>query len=81
MVDALVHELAPQRRQGVAPQQWTDDERRGRIAVIEALTRFAPLLRDDPLRQGLSIERFADVLADVVVDGMHVPAGRDRTRA
>ncbi|MCY1058815.1 TetR/AcrR family transcriptional regulator [Nannocystis sp. SCPEA4] len=64
----------------VAPQQWTDDERRARIAVVEALTRFAPLLRDDPLRQGLSIERFADALADVVVDGMHIPP-RDRTRA
>ncbi|MBZ5711746.1 TetR/AcrR family transcriptional regulator [Nannocystis pusilla] len=64
----------------VAPQRWTNDERRARIVVVEALTRFAPLLRDDPLRQGLSIERFADALADVVVDGMHVPA-RDRTRA
>jgi len=65
----------------IAPQQWTDDERHARIVVLEALTRFAPLLRDDPLRQGLSIERFADTLADVVVDGMRLPAGRDRTRA
>lgn len=60
------------------PQRWTADDRRARIAVIEALTRFAPLLRDDPLRQGLSIERFAEVLADVAVDGMHPP---DRTQA
>jgi AcrR family transcriptional regulator len=66
LLDAVVH-----------PRQWSDDERRERIAVLDALTRFAPLLRDDPLRQGLSIERFADVLADVIVDGMHKP-DRDR---
>ncbi|HEY8378430.1 MAG TPA: helix-turn-helix domain-containing protein [Nannocystis sp.] len=61
-----------------APRTFTDDERRERIALLESLGRFAPLLRDDPLRQGLSIERFADVLADVLVDGIGPPPTSDR---
>ncbi|WP_434416068.1 TetR/AcrR family transcriptional regulator [Nannocystis pusilla] len=61
----------------VAPAQWTDEERHARAIVLQALTRFAPLVGDDPLRQGLSIEQFAETLADVFVDGMRVP---DRAR-
>ncbi|WAS89829.1 TetR/AcrR family transcriptional regulator [Nannocystis punicea] len=62
----------------VAPAQWTDEERHARFVALQALTRFAPLVRDDPLRQGLTIEQFADVVADIFVDGMRVP---DRSRA
>lgn len=62
----------------VAPATWTAEERHARFVVLQALTRFAPLVRDDPLRQGLSVEQFADVLADIVVDGVRVP---DRSQA
>lgn len=57
----------------VYPERWTADDRHARIVVVESLARFAALLRDDPLRQGLSVERFAEVLADLVVGGMHPP--------
>jgi TetR/AcrR family fatty acid metabolism transcriptional regulator len=57
----------------VAPARWTDEERHARVVVLQSLARLAPLVRDDPLRQGLSIEQFAEALADVFVDGMRVP--------
>jgi AcrR family transcriptional regulator len=57
----------------VYPERWPAAERRDRIVVLESLPRFAALLRDDPLRQGLSVERFAEVLADLILDGIHPP--------
>lgn len=58
----------------VDPARSSADERHARIVVLESLPRFAPLLRDEPLRQGVSVERFAAVLADMVVDGIDPPA-------
>ncbi|UQA55332.1 TetR/AcrR family transcriptional regulator [Polyangium aurulentum] len=63
MLAGLLDEVA-------APRKWSEGERRERIAVIDALPYLAPLLRNEHLRQGMSIERFAEVMASVVVDGM-----------
>lgn len=57
----------------VAPAQWTDEQRHARVVVLQSLSRLAPLVHDAPLRQGLSIEQFAETLADVFVDGTRVP--------
>jgi len=57
----------------VAPRTWSEADRAARIAVIDALPYLAPLLRNEHIRQGMSIDRFADVMASVVVDGMTPP--------
>lgn len=66
--------------EAVHPRQWDPDDRRERIAVVGALSRFAPLIRSDPLRQGMTIERFAAVLATVIVDGLHPPEPKPRRK-
>jgi AcrR family transcriptional regulator len=63
MLASLLDEVA-------APQTWSDAEREERIAVIDALPCLAPMIRNERVRQGMSVERFAEVLASVVVDGM-----------
>ena len=52
------------------PHPWPADARKERLAVLEALPYFAPALRGEQLRQGLSIDRFAEVLASLLVDGI-----------
>ena len=63
-----------------SPQRWEPQARHERVAVIRALSRFAPLIRSDPLRQGMTIERFAAVLAEVLVDGLRPPQPRPSRR-
>ena len=56
----------------VAPEVWSEAARHERLIVLTSLGHFAPRLRDDRLRQGLSLERFVDVLADMIVHGVQL---------
>jgi AcrR family transcriptional regulator len=53
-----------------APRRLTDAERHERRVVIGALARLAPRICDPELRQGLSVERFVDVFADLLLGGL-----------
>jgi AcrR family transcriptional regulator len=50
--------------------RWSAHELRDRVNVIGALGHIAPVLRHESLRPGMSPERFAAILADLVVDGL-----------
>jgi AcrR family transcriptional regulator len=67
LVGELVAQAAAPRR--LTPRQLTD-----RATVLFGLMHFAPLLSDAKVRGALSIERFASILADLVVDGVR-PTG------
>lgn len=54
------------------PHAWPADARKERLAVLEALPHFAPTLRSEQIRQGLSVDRFAEVLASLLVDGLRL---------
>lgn len=56
----------------VAPEVWSETARHERVIVLTSLGHFAPRLRDDRLRQGLSLERFVDILADLIVHGVQL---------
>jgi AcrR family transcriptional regulator len=63
--------------EAAGPPGLTAEQRRERIVVLESLTRLAPRLRSPELHQGLGVERFADVLAGIIADGLagHSPNG------
>lgn len=56
--------------EAAGPPGLTAEQRRERIVVLESLTRLAPRLRSPELHQGLGVERFADVLAGIIADGL-----------
>lgn len=59
--------------QAAAPHRWTRSEIEDRVAVLTGLLHMSGLLADERLRMGLSIERFAEILADMIVDGVGPP--------
>ncbi|WP_181232827.1 TetR/AcrR family transcriptional regulator [Enhygromyxa salina] len=50
--------------------RWSPIELRDRVNVITGLGHLAPVLRHETFRPGTSPERFAAILADLVVDGI-----------
>ncbi|MCB9565999.1 MAG: TetR/AcrR family transcriptional regulator [Myxococcales bacterium] len=52
------------------PGSWSADEMRERIAAMSTVFYVAPLLRVDHVRQGMSIERLADRIGELVIDGI-----------
>ncbi len=62
LLDAAVH-----------PRVLAAPERRERIVALDSLRFFAPLLGGEQVRQGLAVERLADLLATMIVDGVHSP--------
>lgn len=50
--------------------RWNAVELSDRATVIAAIAAFAPMLRHDWLRRGMSGERFAAIVADLIVDGL-----------
>lgn len=56
---------------------WTDEEVRERASVLLGLLQSTSFFADERGRQGLPIERFAEILADMIVDG--VAANTHRT--
>jgi AcrR family transcriptional regulator len=58
------------------PHRWTRSELDDRAAVLMGLAHFGMLLTSDEVRGGLSHERFAELLAEIVTDGLVAsPAG------
>jgi hypothetical protein len=53
-------------------------ELKDRAIVLMGLFYFAGILTDDWVRRGLSIERFAQILADIIVNG--IGGGEDPPR-
>ena len=52
------------------PGSWSADEMRERIAAMSTVFYVAPLLRVDHVRQGMSIERLADRIGELAIDGI-----------
>jgi len=52
------------------PHRWTQTELEDRAKVLFGLMFFARMLSDDYVRQGLSIERFAEILTDIIMNGL-----------
>ena len=50
--------------------RWSAVELRDRANVLRSLNFLAPMLRHGWMRPGMSAERFAAILADLVVDGL-----------
>ncbi|MBW2263955.1 MAG: hypothetical protein JRG91_18495, partial [Deltaproteobacteria bacterium] len=55
-----------------APHRWTQSEISDRVSVLTGLLHMSGMLADERLRMGLSVERFAEILADMIVDGVSV---------
>ncbi len=65
--------------EAAAPHTWTSMELRDRSAVMLGFVYFSGLIADDRIRSGLSVDRFAEILADMIVDGIGVSkAGNDQ---
>jgi AcrR family transcriptional regulator len=56
-----------------APHRWTEQELADRARVLLALLYALGSLVDDRVRGGLPFERFGDILADIIVDGLCAP--------
>lgn len=64
LLHPLLEELAgPEHR-------WSSVELRDRANVIRSINFLAPLLRHEWMRPGMSAERFAAIMADLIVDGL-----------
>lgn len=53
-----------------APDRLDEQELRERATAMSALFYIAPLLRADHIRHGMPIERLAERIGDIVVDGI-----------
>lgn len=53
--------------------RWNAVELNDRAAVITSTAFFAPLVRHEWVRGGMSPERFAAIVADLIVDGIRPP--------
>lgn len=53
-----------------APEHLSPDELRERIIAVSTIFYVAPLLRADHVRHGMSLERLAERIGDLVVDGV-----------
>ena len=52
------------------PHTWTRHELEDRINVLSGFAHFAALIGHDYVRSGLSVERFAAILTDIVIAGL-----------
>ncbi len=52
------------------PHRWTPSELQDRTRVLFGLLYSAGVFAEERARGGLSLERFAEILADLLVDGM-----------
>jgi len=56
--------------EAAAPHRWTPEELEDRARVLIGLVHSAGAFGDERIRQGLDFERFAGILADLIVDGV-----------
>lgn len=65
--------------EAVRPHAWTEGEIADRARVLFGLAFFGAQLPDERIRGGLALERYAEILADMIVDGIGPsPKGGDR---
>ena len=69
--DALLGRMVDE---AARPHRWNAIELRDRARVITSLAYLAPHLNAEHIRDGLDVERYATILADLIVDGIH-PGG------
>ena len=55
--------------------RWSDEELSARAAVIAGLSYFSGMLAMEPIRGGLSVERYSELLARVIVGGVGAAQG------
>lgn len=60
------------------PGRLGEGQRRARGRVLDGLNYFAPLLRAEHVRGGLTLEDFVAALADMLVDGVAPPVAAAR---
>ena len=53
------------------PHRWTQEELVDRAKVLLALIYSSGVISDERVRRGMSVERFAGILADLIVDGVN----------
>jgi len=56
--------------EAASPHRWTQEELADRARVVFGLVHAAGAFGDERVRQGLDFERFAGILADMIVDGV-----------
>lgn len=56
--------------QGAAPHRWTREEIMDRAQVLLGLMFFAGQIEEPQVRGSLSVERYAGILADMLMDGI-----------
>lgn len=61
----------------VFPDKWDLEDKHEQTIALYSLIRVAPMLQNEPLRQGVSIERLVETAAYVLVEGLRP---RSRTR-
>lgn len=71
MLGSLIEEVAGEHK-------WTPREIRDRAEVISHLPLLSVQLDDPLLRGGLSIERYAEIMADLVVSGLAAKKGTEQ---
>ncbi len=59
------------------PHAWTPSELRDRADVLAGLAFFSSQIEQEHVRRGLSIDRFAEILADLIVGGLRRPKGTE----
>jgi AcrR family transcriptional regulator len=63
--------------EAASPHRWTSEELADRAGVVLGFFHFSGVMSDERIRGGLSIDRYAGILVDMLVDGI---AG-EQTRA
>ncbi len=63
----------------VGPDRWNRIEVEDRAKVLLGLSAFAAQVGNEQIRRGLSIERYATVLAEMIVEGL-APGGQPRSK-
>jgi TetR/AcrR family fatty acid metabolism transcriptional regulator len=61
----------------VGARRWNRVELEDRARVLIGVVSFAGMLGKEEVRRGLSIRRFATILAEMIVDGLDRPAAAD----
>ena len=55
----------------VAPKKWDPQDRHEQMVALYSLIRVAPMLRNEHLRLGVSLDRLVETTARMIVDGLH----------
>ena len=63
--------------QAATPHRHTEQELKDRAQTLIGLAHLGGLVANEKIRRGLSVERFATILADLIVDGIG-PVGEER---